>query len=111
MIWKNRLRTFSWSWTLATPGARSNWLVTTAYFVGSPSWTRKLCGMSPSWTLPVIGLLRNCSLKRSKASASDSWKTSLTSGIASSWFSMLCCCASVAAWPWQLGWSELSVHR
>jgi hypothetical protein len=65
MIVKNLLSTFSWSWTVATPGAPSNWLVTTAYFVGSVSWTRRLWGMSPTSTLPAIGLLRNCSLKRS----------------------------------------------
>ena len=35
MIVKNLLRTFSWSWTVATPGAPSNCSVTTSYFVGS----------------------------------------------------------------------------
>ena len=72
MIAKNFDRTFSWSCTVATPGAPSNWSVTTWNFVGSSSCTRRLCGMSPTWTLPLIGLLRNCSLKRLNASCSDS---------------------------------------
>ena len=72
MIVKNLLRTFSWFWTAATPGAFSNWLVTFSYWFGSLSCTRRLCGMSPTSTLPAIGLLRNCSLKRSYACCSDS---------------------------------------
>ena len=72
MIVKNLLSTFSWSWTVATPGAPSNCWVTTSNFVGSASCTRRLCGMSPICTLPLMGLLRNCSRKRSKACCSDS---------------------------------------
>src|SRR6476659_406630 len=54
---KNLSSTFFWSWMAPTPGAPSNELTITSYFVGSLSCTRKFCGMSPTRTLPARGLL------------------------------------------------------